>query len=73
MGDDLAVLDATSLARDPVVDELADDRVRADDDEHRRRLAVVRQLALPMGERLLVAAVQAPQRAFELRWREPVL
>ena len=45
--DDLAVhLDL--LARDPVIDELADDGVGADDDEHRRRLAVLRELRLPV-------------------------
>ena len=55
VGDDLVVLDDL-LAGDPVVDELADDGVRADDDEHRRRLAVLRQLLLPVRERLLVAS-----------------
>ena len=60
------------LAGDPVVDELGDDGVGADDDEHRRRLAVLRQLLLPVRERLLVAAVEAAQRALELLGREPV-
>ena len=36
VGDRLGVRDLAVVSRDPVVDELADARVRADDDEHRR-------------------------------------
>ena len=42
---------STCLAGDPVVDELADHRVGADDDEDGRGLTVPRELGFPSGRR----------------------
>ena len=60
-------------ARDPVEDQLGDDRVRAHHDQHRRRLAERGQAGLVAGVVLLVAAVQAAQRPFEHLGHHPAL
>ena len=60
-------------AGDPVEDQLGDDRVRAHHDQHRRRLAERGQAGFVPGVVLLVAAVEAAQRAFEHLGHHPAL